>query len=146
VAAISEIPGALPDPHITLAFPFMDADAVTGAVLEALRERFAAVPAFAYRLTRTVRFGEVVFLEPQPAQPFRDLVRTLGSGRPPYAMPVTDILPHVTVARSADPPELDRIEAQLARALPIECRATEALLLAETSGPWETMERFPLAA
>jgi 2'-5' RNA ligase len=140
---LDRVTNAPSDPHVTLAFPFMDAEAINDDVVAALRERFARFPAFEFSLASTVRFGDVLFLSPEPAEPFRELVRALASGEPPYEMPVTDIWPHVTV--SASVADLDRVEAELKPALPITCRAREAYLQGDDGhGGWRTMATFPL--
>ena len=137
--------------HITLAFPFVDLDALTQEVLSELRSRFGAARAFDYRLVRTTRFLDVLFLDPEPADPFRSLIRGLGADGPggegpPYPFGVTDILPHVTVMRSEEPEALSRAEAALAAALPVACRATEAwAVTGDANGPWRILSRFPLA-
>ena len=144
-ALLDRVTGTSSDPHVTLAFPFLDADAISAEVVAALRERFAACPSFEFSLASTVRFGDVVFLSPQPAEPFRELVHALGRGSPPYDMPVTDIWPHVTVI--SFPADLDRVEAELAPALPVACRAREAHLRVEAGqGHWRAMSTFPLRA
>jgi 2'-5' RNA ligase len=141
------------DPHITLAFPFIEAADVTDAVLGTLRERVSSCPPFEFALASSVRFGEVVFLSPEPAEPFRALVRALGAGNPPYVMPVTDIWAHVTVASSPDGAALDRVEALLSPEFPIVCRARTVELRVEANGSegkgngngWPTLATFYLA-
>ena len=49
---------------------------------------------------------------------------------------MNDILPHLTVAHSTDPAELDRIDAELCAGLPIECAATEAWVMTEADDGW----------
>jgi hypothetical protein len=139
--------GAGEPAHVSLIYPFVRGDALTPLVLAALRERFGSMPSFDYELARAARFLDVVFIDPQPSDPFRDLVRALGSGSPPYDAGVTDIVPHLTVLRSDDPGELDLVGSQLDAALPIACRATEAWLVVQEDGrPWSLHTRFPLAA
>ncbi len=142
-ALLDRVTGAPSDPHVTLAFPFLEAEAVTDGVLAALGGRVASVSAFAFSLSTTVRFGEVVFLSPDPAEPFRGLVRALGSGEPPYDMPVTDIWPHVTVVAPAA--EVERVRADLEPALPMACRAREVQLRVDNGiGGWRVMAAFDL--
>jgi hypothetical protein len=88
-------------------FPFVDAAEVTPQVLNELGRRCAAFPAFDFRLTQVVPFGEALFVAPEPAQPFRELLHALTDGEspPPYpvTVTVTDTIPHLTVAFSSDP-------------------------------------------
>jgi 2'-5' RNA ligase len=148
VARLRGGPG--PPAHITLVYPFVGVADLTTEVMSVLTERFAAYPAFDYRLARTTRFLDVLFLDPEPDDPFRGLVRALGADdpggvRPPYPLEVTDIRPHVTVTRSDDPDALRRAEAEIGSVLPIECRAPEAWIVAEEpSGSWRVDARFPL--
>jgi 2'-5' RNA ligase len=135
--------------HITLLFPFLATGCLTADVLESLRSRFARVAPFDFALPRTDRFLEVIYLAPEPDEPFRDLVRTLAADwpeHPPYQgeFAVTDILPHLTVAFSSDPDELDRIDDALQPGLPIVCRAREAWLMAEQEDGWRLHTAFPL--
>ncbi len=141
---LRELTGSEPDPHVTLAFPFLDLADASQEVIAALRERLADVPAFDFALASPVRFGEVVFVAPEPAEPFRDVVRALGAGDPPYVMPVTDIWPHVTVRSSNDLGELDRLEADLARELPIRARATAVELRVAEGAGWRRLAVFAL--
>ena len=53
--------------HITLLFPFVPASHLTDPILSALRARFDVAAPFDYRLARTDRFLEVVYLAPEPA-------------------------------------------------------------------------------
>jgi 2'-5' RNA ligase len=145
-AAHTPVAGRGTPAHITLLFPFVSVDAVSDQVVDALRSRFAAVAPFDFVLIRTARFLEVVYLEPEPDEPFRELVRSLSADwpdHPPYEGAVTDVLPHLTVAYSADPMEMNRIDEELQEGLPIVCRATEAWLMADGPGGWTLHERFP---
>jgi 2'-5' RNA ligase superfamily len=147
---VARVRGEPAPPDITLVYPFVGVADLTAEVLRALRVRFGAFPAFDLRLARTTRFLDVMFLDPEPAEPFRTLIRVLGADgpggvRPPYPIEVTDILPHVTVVRSEDPAVLERAEAALAPELPIACRVREARILAEgTGGSWQIHASFPL--
>jgi 2'-5' RNA ligase len=133
--------------HITLLFPFVAVDAVSEEILGALRSRFAGVAPFDFVLARTARFMEVVYLAPEPDEPFRDLVRSLSGdwpGLPPSEGAVTDVLPHLTVAYSVDASVLDGIDRAIQGGLPIACRAAEAWLMADGPGGWSLHTRFQL--
>ncbi len=132
--------------HITLLFPFVAA-ALSDGIVTQLRARFARVPSFGFVLARTARFVEVVYLEPEPAGPFRDLVRALSKewpDHPPYDGLVTDVVPHLTVAYSPEPATLDRIDDAVRRRLPIECHAREVWLMADSPDGWTAHTRFAL--
>src|SRR5687768_3155460 len=74
--------------HITVLYPFLPLDQIGAAVLSQLSRLFTAYPRMNFTLARTAWFGQtVVYLEPQPAAPFRDLTAAVWQafpGYPPY--------------------------------------------------------------
>lgn len=135
--------------HITLLFPFVTAAALSDGIVTELRERFAHVQSFDFVLARTARFLEVVYLEPEPAEPFRDLLRMMSKewpDHPPFEGVVTDVLPHLTVAYSSDRAVLDRIDDAVQRGLPIACHASEVWLMADGADGWTLHTRFALGS
>lgn len=119
--------------HITLLVPFVPAEGLDDAVAARLRRVLAAREPFDYALERLERFeGGVLYLAPEPAQPFAELIRALAVEFPEY--PSYDgahatIVPHGTIAVSEDADLLARIAADVAPQLPIECRAVEATIV-----------------
>ena len=135
--------------HITLLYPFLPPEQVTASVTTALRSFFAAVPASRFALTSVDRFPSVVYLAPEPAAPFVELIRALADrfpDHPPYGGTHETIVPHLTVAATEDADVLERAAAELAHAVPLEAVGREAWLMAEgEDGRWRTRERFTLA-
>ena len=90
------------------------------------------------------RFPDVVYLEPEPAQPFVDLTESLWRrfpDWPPYGGAHETVTPHLTVAWGA---QLDEAEADIAPRLPVRARAREAVLLRqEAPERWEIVHRYP---
>jgi hypothetical protein len=138
--------------HITLLVPFtdsavLDADRV-GDVARVLG-RFAP-PAFA--LVAAAYFDgppTVLYLAPDPAQPFRALTEALVRAfpeHPSYGGAKAEIVPHLTVATRLERERLAAIEAEVAAALPITARAAEAWLMEHADGAWRLRARFPFAA
>ena len=68
--------------HVTLLFPFLPAGKLDEASFAELRELFAAQPAFSVAFPLVARFPEIVWLAPEPAEPFR-LLTELIFGRYP---------------------------------------------------------------
>jgi hypothetical protein len=107
--------------------------------------------AFAYSLNSTGRFPDTLYLAPDPAQPFVDLVKGLVQYFPayaPYHGQFHSIVPHLTVAHGEGLP-LRELEAELSAqgllkaGIPAYC---EMLVLIEnTSGLWRERDRFALA-
>jgi len=139
--------------HITLLYPFLDPASIEEDVLSTLRALFAAFPAFPYALTAVRAFPDLVYLAPEPASPFRELIAALAErfpGTPPYggSIPVAEVVPHLTVAHLSDPAELEELKARFsARAapkLPLRLRASEVLLMDDCSGRWTPRQAFQL--
>ncbi len=70
---------------ITLLYPWVPVDSVSGADLERLRAFFAARPAFEFELTRVAEFpGAVVYAVPVPEEELRATMRALWAEFPEY--------------------------------------------------------------
>jgi hypothetical protein len=137
--------------HLTLLYPFLDPEDIGPADLDRLARLFASVPATPYRLFAVHRFSRgVLYLAPEPDAVFRDLTRRIWlmyPDHPPYGGAFKDVIPHLTVAQSPDHMLLNRVEAAVAPALPIDAHAGEAwLMLQDESARWQAGHRFPLGA
>lgn len=137
--------------HITLLYPFKPPDELTEAVIAGLQQCFGLQARFPYSLACTRRFPGVLYLAPEPAEPFRQLVQALVARHPetpPYGGRHTGIVPHLTVAHIADELRLDAVTAEFAATaqshLPIRAVATEATLLVSRSGQWRVLRTFRL--
>jgi len=125
--------------HVTILVPFaepdeVDEDAVAGVL--APFERFSFV------LDRVERFPEgVVWLRPEPSDPFIALIDAFVSrwpAYPPYEGAHETVIPHLPL--SEEPVEVDV-------ALPIACVAREVTLIElGDDGRWGTRRRFELAS
>jgi 2'-5' RNA ligase len=136
--------------HITLLYPFLAPDAVDARVRDGLRALFSGFAPISFALASIRRFPDVLYLAPDPDEPFRQL--TLAIWRryqtPPYGGKWPDIVPHLSVAQIADAAQLDRVADEFApaaaRQLPITADASVVTLLENRSGRWETCEIFDL--
>ena len=97
-----------------------------------MSDALAAFESFDFALATAIRFPEnqrVLCLRPEPDEPFRAMTAALVAAFPehqPYGGKYADPIPHATVA-VGDDAVLDPIERELADALPIAARATEAV-------------------
>ncbi|BCY10363.1 2'-5' RNA ligase family protein [Actinoplanes sp. L3-i22] len=135
--------------HITVIFPFLPPEQLTPQVLAAVRLIAAGVPRFYLSLDRVGWFGDrVLWLSPNPAEPFRELTNRLAVRFPqaePYGGQFTDVVPHLTVGHDA--PGLTAVAAGVEAKLPVKARVTALRLITgrpEPGDSWHTLTDFPL--
>lgn len=68
--------------HVTVLFPFVPPTELDDAVIAQLREVALSQPAFDFRLARLDEFPGVVWLRPDPDEPFRALTRAVWAAFP----------------------------------------------------------------
>ena len=127
--------------HVTLLFPFVPPAQVDDEVLTRLADAVQSVAAFDCVFAHTEWFGdEVVWLAPEPDEPFRRLTARIWEvfpEHPPYAGALPDPTPHLTVGgpiRDAAAAML-AAEAAVRVGLPVHTRVERALLMAGTRAP-----------
>ena len=132
--------------HITALYPFLPAAHLSAEVIAHLREICAAVPVREIRFRRTARFPGLLYLDPEPPGPLRDLTAALVARwpeAPPYGGAHAEIVPHLTVAQDAGSEVLDAIDADICGRLPLTARLTEATLFAFDGRRWQPRVRLP---
>jgi 2'-5' RNA ligase len=134
--------------HITLLYPFLPPARIGADVLRRLTRLFAAAAPIRFELGAVRRFPGILYLEPRPSTPMRDLTHgiwALHPETPPYGGLFPEVVPHLTVAQVQDPALLDEVEAAVAPGLPIAAHVTEAWLMIQgDSERWRVGYRFPL--
>jgi 2'-5' RNA ligase len=137
--------------HITLLYPFKAPDEIDDITFGKLRDCFARFEPISFSLGTIQRFPEVVYLAPEPDEPFRQLTLSIWKlfpETPPYGGKWPDIVPHLSVAQFANEPQLAAIEDDFARAsqgkLPIRATASKIALMDTRSGRWEVRTMFSL--
>ena len=135
--------------HVTLLFPFVPAEQLTEDVEERLARLISAAGAFDVAFAGTARWPGLLYLEPQPSEPFSALTEAIAAAwpeHPPYEGEFEVVIPHLTVAESEDGQLLDRIATDVEPHLPIELLVREAQLYFEDdAGRWHERRRMPLA-
>jgi 2'-5' RNA ligase len=136
--------------HVTLIYPFMTVDGLTDEVHRQVERIAASEPAFPFALTSVGRWPNVVYLAPEPAEPFRRLTLALAAAfpdYPPYEGVHEVIVPHLTIAQDVPDDYYAAAEHALPAMLPIRDVAREAWLIGHTAEqPWHTLWRLPFGA
>jgi hypothetical protein len=148
--------GVVPGSYITLISPFVPANRIDSTLREAVSAVVSRFEPFEFTLARIDRFPGVLYIAPEPAEPFVELVEALWAEwpeHPPYEGAFESVVPHLTVwfeklapglvgAQRTEPPGLT---AELSKALPIHATATTVQLhsMART-WRWSLRASFPL--
>jgi 2'-5' RNA ligase len=139
--------------HVTVLFPFLDLPSITVGDLDALGALCAAVEPFEAVFAATARFPGVLWLAPEPAQPFTGLTAAVTARwpqAPPYGGLHDTITPHLTVLDVQARPVaeagalLDAAEGLLDPHVPVRSRITEVQLWAASGGSFGLHRRLPL--
>jgi hypothetical protein len=137
--------------HVSVLYPFAPPSQIDEQMLGQLGKLVATVASFDYSLTRMGWFGEeVLWLAPDPAEPFRTLTRLLSEAfptYPPYGGRFDKVIPHLTVADRGRCAEMRAAEQSLRGQLPLRSAARSVTLIVEDeSGRWTRSAEFALGA
>lgn len=134
--------------HITLLYPFLDPSALEPTISANLKSILGSVQPFSFTLSHVGWFRQdVLFLAPEPMDPFIDLSKILSREFAilPYEGRHQGIHPHLTVAQTADHDSMQRIASAIYGSLPVRSRANEVWLMVRgPDGPWRLHERIEL--
>jgi len=138
--------------HVTVLYPFVPPGSVDDDVVARLTSAVASTRAFPCTFATCRWFGdEVLWLAPDPAQPFRDLTDAVVRHFPgfrPYGGEFDEVVPHLTVGESRDgaTADLEAVEVEVCSRLPVTARVDHALLMAGTDQPgaWHVVAELPL--
>jgi 2'-5' RNA ligase len=133
--------------HVTILYPFRSVVDETAAVV--IAELVAVHRAFDVMFSTLARFpGGVVYLVPDPADPFRRLTADVVAAFPdcpPYGGAFPDVVPHLTVAEGVDATTADGVDAEVRSGLPITARVERVTLIVQDHTGWWTVARhWPL--
>jgi 2'-5' RNA ligase len=133
--------------HITVLAPFLNRESLSASVLAELAGVIAGHKAFGVQLQECRRFPAVLYLAPEPDTGLRALTEAIAARwpeAPPYGGQFADIVPHLTIAHSADPRVLDEIEAGVRDLLPIPVAVSSVQLMVHTGKRWQADRSFAL--
>jgi 2'-5' RNA ligase len=130
--------------HITVLGPFLREKDIARPDVDALKAIAARTPYLHLHFERTGRFPGVLWLDPTAATCL-PLFQTVNQRWPeciPYENPDLDIVPHLTVTRSAGPEAMTLVEASLAASLPFDAEVHAMTLLAFDGTRWRRRTDF----
>ena len=139
--------------HVTVLYPFAPPEKVDADMRERLRAAVQQVSAFDCTFADTGWFGQdVLWLGPSPAQPFRDLTKSVWAAfpdYPPYGGVYAGDAPHLTVGelrRARTQERLHHVERDVRERLPVKTRVEHAWLIAGNDAEqcWGVVETFAL--
>jgi len=135
------------DAHVTVLVPFLPAAEIDDAVLAELARIFSTHAPFDLTFAKTARFPEVLYLVPEPDQPFRELTAAVFERWPqcpPYEGHFEDPTPHATVVHAKAESRYEEVRFALEPQLPVRTRAAAVDLLTFDGSRWQLHTRFPL--
>lgn len=134
--------------HVTLLYPFMPVEGLDDEVRKKVGRIVVAESRFTVTFSSIARFPNVVYLPPDPADPFRRMTAALAAefpDYPPYQGAHEAIVPHMTVAQDVSDDYYAAAEHALPAALPVRQIVREAWLIGHMpEQPWHTLWRLPL--
>ncbi|MBD3367197.1 MAG: hypothetical protein GF405_03345 [Candidatus Eisenbacteria bacterium] len=137
--------------HVTVFYPFFEPDEIDGEVLAALERIAQDHDAFSFSLTGVERFPGVLFMTPEPREPFERLSQATATAFPTLSMYEGEhrtFVPHLTVAHADDKRKLDTIAGRFTREaephLPINAYAGHLCLMESRGECWRRRESFRL--
>ena len=136
--------------HVTILYPFVAPELIDEAIIARVRRETSSHRPFPFSLVAARRFNDkILYLAPSPDETFRMLCSTFYVAfpdNPPYEGRFEDVIPHLTVSDNAPGAVLDEAEHDVSRGLPLQCFASELLLMTGSTDvdSWRVRERFAL--
>jgi 2'-5' RNA ligase len=132
--------------HITVLAPWLTFSDVTAEDRKALGSICSRSGPIDVTFTRFGIFPRTLWLDPQPAEPIRQLTAAVYArwpSHPPYGGAFDDSVPHLTIADQRDPAELGHVMPAVESALPLRAHIAELSLLVLRDGRWVLDATFP---
>lgn len=132
--------------HITVLAPWLLVSDVAAQDRDALVSICGRTGPIDVTFTRFGTFSRTLWLDPQPAEPIRQLTVAIYArwpSHPPYGGVFDDSVPHLTIADQRDPAELGHVMATVESALPLRARIAELSLLVLRDDRWVLDATFP---
>jgi 2'-5' RNA ligase len=136
-------------PHVTLLYPFADDEVVGPDQIGELRAALGEFEPFSVSFGSFGRFAgspPVLYLEPDPAQPFNEMTASIVDAFPdfpPFGGVHETLIPHLTIAYADDGAVLDQAEHEIGPHLPLISPVTDVWVMShqEPTG-WRLRDRI----
>jgi hypothetical protein len=135
--------------HIKVMAPYLDASQIGPQEHDTLSQLFAGHPAMTIEFRAFGTFPAVLYLDPFPHEPIRELIDTVGANWPgtPSSDGELDVaIPHLTIAAGIDTVTATMIEGDLAERLPVRAKLERAALMGFDGLRWRELASFALAS
>jgi hypothetical protein len=106
----------------------------------------ATTSALEVAFPRLARFPNVLYLQPEPSEPFRRLTAAVAEQwpeTPPYGGVYAEVIPHLTVAHDVDEAAFFAVEREVTPHLPVRAWLEEAWLYSYDGERWRPRTRLP---
>jgi hypothetical protein len=136
--------------HVTVISPFLPPNRIDRRALDLLAGAAMTVPRFQVEFRRVQWFGDsVVWLAPEPAEPFRALTAAVWQAfpeSPPYGGSFPDVVPHLTVGEGANFERLRLAGNAVLAQLPIRASVAAVRVICGSATPnsWHQIAELPL--
>lgn len=138
--------------HITVLYPFVPPELIDLSIFERIKTALSDETVFTFRLAKVGQFPGVVYLIPEPSDPFVSLTRAITQAfpdYPPYRGQHAGTVPHLTAAQTDDP-EQSAVATELHKLLEesgsIVSSCNELVLIENSTDRWKQMHVFCLAS
>ncbi|MEU9056242.1 2'-5' RNA ligase family protein [Streptomyces sp. NPDC048384] len=144
---LDPLAGAGVPAHVTVLFPFLDESRIDNGACAAIREVIGRHRSFETRFEHCGRFPGILYLVPEPDNPFRQLTETIADRwpeAPPFGGQFDEVVPHLTIAQGQDDAVLEEAEADLRGRLPVTARVSSVDLMIHDGTRWQQRASFAL--
>ena len=135
--------------HVTLLYPFVDAERLSVGHAHQAQRALSNVQPFGCSFSSIGRFDDppvAIFLEPKPVEQFSAMVEALVAAFPefpPYGGTVEEVIPHLTLVETADRNLWAEVEEWVRPQLPVRTSVQGFSIYVRTETGW--VERFQLS-
>ena len=137
--------------HVTINYPFLPGIVPSEKLHRELKRLFATVKPFQCTFNRIARLPDLLYLPPDPATPFKQLISLVANHfpeSPPYEGAFDEIIPHLTVVQSEDEQVLKSVEQELVvlsqGILPLSIQVEHVWLMDHRARRWQKQDSFSL--